>query len=83
MAILLNARLVLYTEVADVVDSMLGSVDLNGPAAFTDSAATLWAVLTALKTRQNPGTAHDTSERVLRWLFIRWKPCMHISGGYR
>ncbi|MCJ1247312.1 Serine/threonine-protein kinase tel1 [Trapelia coarctata] len=74
MAVLLNTQLVMYNEVADVVDTMLGSVDLNGPATFTESAATLWAMIIVLKARQNPGTMHDTSERILCWLFIRWKP---------
>ena len=78
MAVLLAAQLVMYTEVADVVDSMLGSVDLNGPAAVTEPAATLWTMLAVLKARQSPGTMYDTSERILRWLFIRWKPCMQI-----
>lgn len=82
MAVILNAQLVTYTEVADVVDTMLGSVDLNGPAVFTESAATLWSMLIVLKARENPGTMHDTSERVLRWLFVRWKPCMQFLSAY-
>jgi len=82
MAVILNTQLVIYTEVADIVDTMFGSVDLNGPAVFTESAATLWSMLIVLKVRQNPGTMHDTSERVLRWLFVRWKPCTQFLSAY-
>ena len=75
MSVILDTGLVQYREVADIVDTMLGSVDLNGPATFTESSAILWTILLNSKAKHNPGTIHDTSERVLHWLFVRWKPC--------
>ena len=75
MSVILDTGLVQYQEVADVVDTMLGSVALNGPAAFTESSAILWTVLIKAKANHNPGSIADTSERILHWLFVRWKPC--------
>jgi ataxia telangiectasia mutated family protein len=75
MVILLKTGLVRYVDIADSVDTMLGSVDLHGPIEFTESAVELWRLIISSKARHNPGQIYDTSERVLRWLFTRWKPC--------
>lgn len=74
MACLLNVDLVHYGGVVDVVDNMITSVDLNGPADCVDSACTLWSILMVSRGRDNPGSASETSEHILRWLFNRWKP---------
>ena len=78
MATVLDQRLVEFVDVADLVEAMLSSVDLNGPVMFTDSSVALWCILINLKARVNPGLVHDTSERVLRWVFIRWNPCENL-----
>ena len=75
LAVVLEKGLVKYTDIADLVDALLASVDLNGPAVNTESAVALWSAIITMKGRQKPGLAYDTSERVLRWLFIRWRPC--------
>ena len=75
MALLLNFRLVRYNEIADIVDNMIASIDLNGPAECVDSASTLWSVLVLLRGRENLGTVHETSEHILRWLCSGWSPC--------
>ena len=75
MTVLLHRGLVEFSDVVDVVDNMLSSVDLNGPAIFADSAVLLWCALVDLKARVNPSSIQDTSERILRWLFVRWSPC--------
>lgn len=75
MTLLLELGLVHFADVADIVDTMFSSVDLNGPATFTDSAANLWSIIIKLKGRQCPSLIYNTAERVLGWLFIRWKPC--------
>lgn len=75
MAVLLNCRLVRYNEIADIVDNMIASVDLNGPAECVDSASTLWSVLVLLRSRENLDTVSETSEHILRWLCNGWSPC--------
>ena len=74
MASILDLALVLYSDVADVVDDMIKSVDLNGPAECNDSATMLWTTLVVLKGRENLGSASEASENILRWLFHRWSP---------
>ncbi len=74
MAALLNFGLVQYNEIADVVDNVLSSVELNGPADCVDSASTLWSVLVLLRGRENLGTVFQSSECILRWLCHRWSP---------
>ena len=79
MTILLDISKVQYADIADIVDSMVSSVDLNGPATFVDSAASIWISVLSLRGKQSPGLISDTSERVLRWLFIRWNACKFES----
>lgn len=79
MASILNMSLIQYADVADIVDGMHKSVDLNGPAECDESATTLWAILVVLKGRENLGSASEASENVLRWLFHRWSPGMYSS----
>ena len=74
MASILDLGLIQYADVADIVDDMVKSVDLNGPAECNDSATTLWTILVVLKGRENLGSASEASENVLRWLFHRWSP---------
>lgn len=75
MAVVLNFELVRYNEISDVVDNVLSSVDLNGPAECVDSSSTLWSVLVLLRGREHVGTVSETSEHVIRWLCNRWSPC--------
>ena len=74
MNILLQQEIVNFEDVADTVDFMLSSIDLNGPASFSDASASLWSSLIKCKARHTPALVYDTSERILRWLFNRWKP---------
>ena len=74
MATILDLALVQYADTADVVDGMIKSVDLNGPAECNDSTTTLWTILVTLKGRENLGSASEASENILRWLFHRWSP---------
>ena len=75
MRILLIHGAVKYEQVSDVVDLMLYSVDLNGPASFHDSVAPFWVTIIRLRAQFSPSLVHETSERIIRWWFVRWKPC--------
>jgi hypothetical protein len=67
----LKNDLVQFSDVCDLVDSMLSSDELNAPSLFCASAVELWAVLIGLKARHDPAKVYDTSERALRWLAVR------------
>ena len=74
MAGLLSHGLLQYPQVKDLAEGMLSSVDLDGPADAVDSTVHFWAAVAALRATDNLGSAHETVERVLRWLFMRWSP---------
>ena len=74
MTELLVTSLVQYIDVADLVDGMIRSADLNGPAGCDESATNLWTVLLTFRSRENLSSAPESSENVLRWLCIRWSP---------
>lgn len=77
MSHILDLALIQYADIADIVDGMTKSVDLNGPAECDESATTLWTILVVLKGRGNLGSASEASENILRWLFHRWSPGMY------
>lgn len=74
MTVLLNFELVRYDEIADIVDNILASVELNGPADCVDSACSLWSILVLLRGRENLGSVFESSESILRWICNRWSP---------
>lgn len=74
MTVLLNFELVRYDEIADIVDNVLSSVELNGPADCVDSACSLWSILVLLRGRENLGSVFESSESILRWICNRWSP---------
>lgn len=72
MAVLLNFELVRYDEIADIVDNVLSSAELNGPSDCVDSACSLWSLLVLLRGRENLGSVFESSESILRWVCNRW-----------
>ena len=76
MAIILDRGLVGYADIVDFMDKIFSSVELNGPSTFCDSAVDLWKAVINVMAKQNPAAVQIASERILRWLFIRWRPCM-------
>lgn len=83
MAVLLESQLVQYTDIADLVDSMTRSIDLNGPAECDESATTLWTILLILRGRAHLGSVSESCDTVLGWLFSRWSPCKSSGSSRR
>lgn len=75
MSYILGSELIQIADVADLVDSMTQSIDLNGPAECDDSATTLLAMILAIRDHGKFSSTLDSSGNVLRWLFGRWSPC--------
>lgn len=75
---ILHKKLVSYVDVADIVDTIINSADLSGPAECDGSATTLWVILLKLRGQEQLDAASDISENVLRWLYKRWSPCMYL-----
>ncbi|EPQ63126.1 hypothetical protein BGT96224_A20136, partial [Blumeria graminis f. sp. tritici 96224] len=71
---LLTQKLVLYQDVADDVDSIIRTVEHNGPVTLCDSSISLMVHLLKIRETEVPGAGVATSECILRWFFARWKP---------
>jgi len=83
MARLLNVGLVPYSQVKDIAEGVLSSVDVNGPADAVDATIHYWATVATLRAAENLGSAYDTIERVLRWLLKRWSPSERVHCSIR
>lgn len=71
---LLVRNLVSYQDVADDVDSIIRTVEHNGPVILCDSSISLMMHLLQIRNRELPSISVATSEHILRWVFARWKP---------
>ncbi len=83
MAQLLNVGLVPYSQVKDIAEGVLSSIDVNGPADAADATIYYWTTIAILRATDNLGSAYDTIERVLRWLFKRWSPSKRLHCSTR
>jgi ataxia telangiectasia mutated family protein len=82
MNVLLNLNIVRYLSVATVVETILSSVELHGPASFGDSSAFLWITFMKAKAAENPSASAALSDRILRWLFGKWIPSEYENMWY-
>jgi ataxia telangiectasia mutated family protein len=82
MNVILQLDLVQYSSIVAVLENMFSSVDLHGPALFSDSSASLWATLIRLKASENPSSAIGISERVLQWMFNKWTPSKCLQARF-
>lgn len=72
----LTSNIVSWERIEAVACNILSSLDLNGPACLSDTSCSLLSVLLSLKISGTSNLGPDVSQRVLRWLFARWKPSM-------
>jgi ataxia telangiectasia mutated family protein len=74
MDVLLKLEILPFSAVSDTAQSMLLSIELSGPALFTETSASLLTTILRERVHENPTHFHPTSERILSWLFSRWTP---------
>ncbi|KAI9703132.1 MAG: Serine/threonine-protein kinase tel1 [Candelina mexicana] len=74
MDAIIAAELVHYNAIADIVDGIVLSSDINGPPIPVDTALSLWTTLIHFRIIENPSSSKTTSEHALRWLFAKWHP---------
>ncbi len=73
---LLDTGVIQYSEVTDLIDGMLASPDLNGPAECDAAATQLWHVILTLREQENINSVSTLGSSILSWLFKRWSPGM-------
>ncbi|KAI8958799.1 Serine/threonine-protein kinase tel-1 [Daldinia sp. FL1419] len=66
--------LVPYRDIADDINSMIMTADVNGPAVVVDSSLVLMTTLLHLRNFQIPSASYTTCNCVVRWVFFRWDP---------
>ncbi|KAI1212423.1 uncharacterized protein F4807DRAFT_416061 [Annulohypoxylon truncatum] len=71
---ILTHELVPYSHIADDINSMIMSSDVNGPAVVTDSSLILMTTLLNVRNIQVPSASYATCNHVVRWMFFRWDP---------
>ncbi|KAI2636438.1 Serine/threonine-protein kinase tel-1 [Hypomontagnella submonticulosa] len=67
-------NLVSYRDIADDINSMVMTADVNGPAVVVDSSLILMTTLLNLRNFQLPSASYTTCNHVVRWMFFRWDP---------
>jgi ataxia telangiectasia mutated family protein len=81
MHVLLKLKIVPFTAVSEMVQTMLLSIELSGPALLTESSSLLLTTVIQEKIIENPTYYNQTAERVLNWLISKWTPsecfCQH------
>ena len=79
---LLTFELVKYESVAESLDNMLTSMDLNGPIECDASSLSLWTTVMKIRQSQNLLAEYDVCRTILRWLFRCWCPCKWSALGF-
>src|ERR1700712_2205157 len=69
---MLTLNLVQYHTVSQSLDNMLSMSELTGPGLFAESSVAFWTTLVNTKLSESPGSAGNTPERLLRWIFSKW-----------
>ncbi|KAI1504164.1 phosphatidylinositol 3 [Biscogniauxia marginata] len=63
-----------YREIADDVNNIVTTADVNGPALVIDSSLVLMTALLHLRNHQLPNASHATCNHIVRWMLLRWDP---------
>ena len=74
MDTILVCRLLAFNSIAESIDTIVSSTDLNGPSVLTDSTVSFWTSLWRIRNVEAPSASGLTSERILHWLFSKWAP---------
>ncbi|KAK1140739.1 Serine/threonine-protein kinase tel1 [Aspergillus melleus] len=72
MTSILQFELLEYSASAEAINSMLSSVNLNGPSLMSDSSLAFWATVTRAIAQINPGSVPHASKLICTWLREAW-----------
>ncbi|PVH96335.1 hypothetical protein DM02DRAFT_569817, partial [Periconia macrospinosa] len=82
MDVVLRLKIVPFSAVSETVQTMLVSLELNGPALLAESTTSLMTTLIQEKIAENPTHYNQTAERVLNWLLNKWTPSLWSERSY-
>lgn len=72
MCAILHSQLLGYVDVVNTIESVVSSVDLNGPGSLTDSSLCLWRMFMELKSKANPAQTQEMAKQICGWLKTTW-----------
>ena len=71
---IMKSALVPVRDTLDDVNQIITTADSSGPAVLTDSSLNLMLSMLRLRNVMFPNASQSTSNHVIRWVFIRWRP---------
>lgn len=74
MRVILSRDLVPYSLISKSIDSILVSMDLNGPAMLVDSALDVCILILKKRNKIVQPLPLQPEERLIRWFIMRWRP---------
>ncbi|KAF2835398.1 hypothetical protein M501DRAFT_1060914 [Patellaria atrata CBS 101060] len=82
MDVAIRTNRVKFSSIADTVDGILSSIEINGPALLTDTTSSLWITILRMRSAERPSSFASMSERILTWLFSKWNPSNFDQWAY-
>ena len=70
-----------FRDIADDINIMITTADVNGPAVVVDSSILLMTSLLHRLNYQLPSASYATCNHVVRWIFLRWDPGKHSGSS--
>ena len=78
---IVNNGLGAYLELADDINNIIATADVNGPAVTVDSSVSLMTSLLHIVNYQVPSASFSNCNHVVRWFFLRWDLGKSNSSG--
>jgi hypothetical protein len=83
--VLLDLKILSYGEIASIAETILGSIEVQGPTLVSESSLALLGLLMNARATENPNSTTTTAERLVQWIFQKWTPSKfynEIVGGF-
>ncbi|KAF2871547.1 hypothetical protein BDV95DRAFT_606981 [Massariosphaeria phaeospora] len=74
MNVLIKLNVVPFSAVSEIVQTILLSIELSGPALLTDASSSLLTTIIQRRTAENPTHYNQSAERLVNWLLSKWTP---------
>ncbi|KAK2789529.1 Serine/threonine-protein kinase tel1 [Onygenales sp. PD_12] len=69
---MMHFKLLDYSSIADAVELITSSVDLNGPAGLTDTALVMWSAMVNFRAKVNPTQSQEMAKQICAWIRSNW-----------
>jgi ataxia telangiectasia mutated family protein len=80
--ILLRRKLIPVANALPYLESILHLSEITGPGVLADSTVSFWTTIATLLIQEQPASAKDIHEKILRWMFNKWSPSSFDDNIY-